>query len=258
MSVHDVIDVVSGSTPSGGPAGPVAPSVRTVHQRGRAPGWHRLGRHALHMVLALGVVTVCALAVLPAFGAGFLVVTSGSMAPYAETGDAIMVVEVVPETIAPGDVITFRPLAGGGLVTHRVLSLHDVKGALHYRTQGDANGAPDVDLAPATGIVGRSQLVLPQVGRVLLWLRGRLGQLTVFVLPAVVILVGEIRRVVASRRSGNRGGSAGLQGVSMMATALLVVWAAGWAVTSQPAHTWARFTDTDAAVTSELSTAASF
>ncbi|MDA3016382.1 MAG: S26 family signal peptidase, partial [Actinomycetota bacterium] len=60
----------------------------------------------------LGLVVTVIIAVLTAqvmFGSTVLAVTSGSMAPALQVGDAIVTSEVDPSTIDVGDVIIFRP-----------------------------------------------------------------------------------------------------------------------------------------------------
>lgn len=131
----------------------------------------RLIRGAVRIALALvvGGITMglAAVALLPSFGARSMVVTSGSMEPTINTGGLVIVEEVDPERIEVGDVITFNGYSGEGMTTHRVLSRNVVAGRLHFQTQGDANDTPDVDLAPAEGVVGRSALDVPYAGRIL-------------------------------------------------------------------------------------------
>ena len=56
-------------------------------------------------------------------------------------------------------VITFQPINGTGLVTHRIASLHTLPDAngqptAYVRTRGDANDVYDPDLTPVANIVG--------------------------------------------------------------------------------------------------------
>lgn len=148
----------------------------------------RLVRWTLLTLLALVAVGVTALAALPVFGASLLIVTSGSMEPSIATGDGVVLVEASPGDIRPGDVISYQSYGAEHLTTHRVLSRHDVDGRLHFRTQGDANDAPDPDLAPADGVVGRVVFRLPGAGRVLLALPSARAQM--LVLAGVGALIG--------------------------------------------------------------------
>ncbi len=128
----------------------------------------RGGAAALGLALvALLAVTLGALAV-KSTGHQLLVVTSGSMEPYFSAGDALVVDrldDAERAAVRVGDVVTFRPLSGGGLVTHRVAALRIVDGVPFVQTRGDANPVSDPDLAPLSNLVAHTQVVLPEAGR---------------------------------------------------------------------------------------------
>jgi signal peptidase len=147
-----------------------------------------------------------AIAALPAIGAQLLVVTSGSMAPAISAGDAVIVVETAPGDLDAGDIIAFRGYGRDRLTTHRVISRHDVGGRLHFRIQGDANAAPDPDLAPAEGVVGEAVVTLPGLGPWLLALTRPVPRLLLVVGPAVVVL--QIRDLVVAQPGERRAGPA--------------------------------------------------
>lgn len=113
-----------------------------------------------------------AIALLPNVGARAMIVTSGSMEPTIDVGGLAIVEEIDPATIAVGDVITYRGYTTEGLTTHRVIDRKFVNGRLHFRTQGDANDTPDVDLAPAEGVAGKVRFDVPHAGRALHGLSG--------------------------------------------------------------------------------------
>jgi signal peptidase len=137
----------------------------------------RLAAGLATVLVAALAVAILALSALPLVGGGLLVITSGSMSPAIATGDAVVLRDTPPSDIEPGDVIAYEGYGNDGLVTHRVLSRHDVDGRVHFRTQGDANAQPDADLAPAAGMVGEVGLVLPEAGWLLSMLTGRAAQL---------------------------------------------------------------------------------
>lgn len=162
--------------------------------------WWLLG--ATVALLALGI---AGLAALPAVGANLLVITSGSMAPAIATGDAVIVVDTLPAEVEAGDVIAFHGYTSDGLTTHRVVSRHDVDGRLHFRTKGDANATPDVNLAPADGMAGEVLLTLPRAGRPLLLLAGPTARMLLLVVPAVVLAAVQARDLLRGRRARRRG-----------------------------------------------------
>lgn len=131
---------------------------------------------ALRVTIALAGIALTvgmgAVALLPQVGARAMIVTSGSMEPTINVGGLVIVEETDPEHITVGDVITFNGYSGEGLTTHRVIDRRIVGDRLHFRTQGDANDTPDVDLAPAEGVVGRVRADIPYAG----WVLAELGR----------------------------------------------------------------------------------
>lgn len=119
----------------------------------------------------LGVVVAVIIAVLAAqvmFGSSVLAVTSGSMAPALQVGDAIVTTEVDPSTIDVGDVIIFRPNEESAVVvTHRVNAIAvGAHGDQVFVTAGDANRSPDREPVGSDDVLARQALRIPAAGRV--------------------------------------------------------------------------------------------
>ena len=186
---------------------PVAPDPQPVPLPALAPARRRRGRvraiaGTLGLLLVVPVVLgMVALASLPSFDMRLLVVMSGSMEPTIDTGDAVVVRTADPATVAVGDVITYRGYGTDRLTTHRVIDVRDVDGDRHFRTQGDANGSPDPNLAPAGGVVGRVVLRLPRFGWVALQLQRPQVRLVALALPAALVAVGAVRDLRAALRT---------------------------------------------------------
>lgn len=161
----------------------------------------RLARAAGTTILVVLAAVLFAIAFAPHFGFRATVLTSGSMSPTVPTGGMIAVEEVDPADIGVGDVITFHGYAEDRLVTHRVISIHDVDGELHFRTQGDGNEFPDGDLAPAAGVVGRMRWDLTLLGPLLSWLVSSRATMVLPGLAGLWMAVGEVRQLRRSRRS---------------------------------------------------------
>ena len=176
------------------------------------------------------------------FGLRVFVVTSGSMVPLAQTGDAILLREVAPDDVHVGDVITFRPLREGGVRTHRVVSLHEVEGAgLHFRTKGDANDEPDANLVPAANVLGRVVKVVPRIGRQYLWATTPAGRLVLVGIPATLLIVRELWWLAAPRSVIVRRRVRRARGRSRARVATLTIAAVAGAGIAGP--TAARFVD---------------
>jgi signal peptidase len=133
-----------------------------------------------------------------------MAVTSGSMQPNIAVGSLLIVHTVDPAAVQVGDVITYAGYTARNLTTHRVLSRRYVAGQLHFQTQGDANDTPDVDLAPAAGVVGRATLDVPYVGRTLSALTHPQTRMIVLGVPAAWMIVVHARTLQTLLRSRGR------------------------------------------------------
>lgn len=114
------------------------------------------------------------------FGYSQYIVTSGSMEPEFSAGDMVLVKS--EDAYNLGDIVTFTD-ADGSVVTHRITG--SVEGM--FITKGDANNIEDADLLAPENIIGKLQLVLPQVGNAMLFLRTPLGILCLLAVGLLII-----------------------------------------------------------------------
>lgn len=148
------------------------------------------------------VLFLAATAVGPRFGWHVTMVGGGSMEPAIATGSAAVVQPVNAQNIAVGDVISFAPPSAPAAATiHRVVDVIAEDGALLFRTQGDANNAPDPYLVPAQNVKGRVMLAVPYVGYVLNGIGTPLGRSLLFGIPALFLIVYELRNISAEVRA---------------------------------------------------------
>jgi signal peptidase len=111
----------------------------------------------------------------PHFGWRVDAVLSGSMEPHLKTGALVLTRSVEPETVAVGDIITFRPTTNGkNLITHRVIGIGQ-SSSLFFETKGDANEDPDPFTVPARNLVGKISFNAPYWGYVTEFLKTPLG-----------------------------------------------------------------------------------
>ncbi len=163
-------------------------------------------------------VAVLAIAAVPAiFGFKTMVVTSGSMAPAIEAGDAALIRPIRPEEVQAGDVVTFAGWnSARGTTTHRVVAIKEIAGTLYFQTRGDANNTADPDLVPAAAAVGTVEFVIPRAGFVLQFTTSGSGRLLLVVLPLALILVAEmtgiVRNTARSRRADGPEPGSGASG----------------------------------------------
>lgn len=211
----------------------------------RRAGWLRTSvRIVSNLVMLVMVAGFTLVAVLPATGARAMIVLSGSMEPLLSAGDAAIITDVPSADLEVGDVITFHGIGEDKrLTTHRIIDRVELPSGLHFQTQGDANSSPDVDLAPAGGVVGRYDGRIPYGGRALLLLSRPEAKIVLVAVPALLILMGELRTLVAAAmsRRGERT-EAATRPVVMTVAMLLLAAALGVAATMA---TMAVMTDAD-------------
>jgi signal peptidase I len=153
------------STPSRVRLAPVLRPLRVV----RAPL-----RFGALVVTGFAIGIALALAIPLAFHARPLVVLSGSMEPALGTGDVAVVRSIAPIEARPGDIVTFRdPDDPERLITHRVRSMRAEGDAVQFVTRGDVNNASEHWRVKASGEIGRVVYRIPELGRVLVYLRSK-------------------------------------------------------------------------------------
>lgn len=136
----------------------------------------------------------------------FLIVRSGSMRPAIDTG-SLVVVKPEPD-YGPGDIITFR-VEQGKTVTHRVVEKTGENGQTLFITKGDANQNADSDRARLSQVQGRVWFSLPRAGYLVDTARTPWGFALVIVLPALLVIGDELRKIwlelkkMRRRRSNN-------------------------------------------------------
>ncbi|WP_449385831.1 signal peptidase I [Cellulomonas soli] len=153
-----------------------------------------------------------------------LIVTSGSMAPMFEAGDAVVLRRITdPSQLKVGQVVSFWPVGSQSLVTHRVVELHmlpqleadpldptrsvpllddagDVVENPYIVTKGDANPLRDPNATPLTRVRGVVLAVHEGWGWVLQWAGSARGRATMLVPPLLALATLEIMAVVGARR----------------------------------------------------------
>ena len=113
------------------------------------------------------------------------VATSGSMEPAIPVNSICFVNERTEfPDIQPGDVITFR-MGEDMLVTHRVIEVR----AGSLITRGDANNTEDAAPVTATNYIGKTVIILPKLGRILILLRTPVGIITAVALILTLLVI---------------------------------------------------------------------
>lgn len=137
------------------------------------------------LIIIAVIVSAVLLTVPRFFGLSVYHVESGSMAPALPVGSLIYVKKVEPESIQPGDIITF--VLEGSTITHRVVENRFVEGELV--TKGDANEQEDIHLVPYANIVGKVSSHLPVLSKLLVVYSTGLGKFYVLLVAACGVLL---------------------------------------------------------------------
>lgn len=157
------------------------------------------------LVLAIGAAAMMAFAarrsqdgIPTVMGRKVLAIISGSMQPAIHTGDVIIVRPLGPGQVPnDGDIITFRSKDKPDmLITHRVVGTVKINGEPRaFLTKGDANDSLDLSAVALEQVIGRYAWRVPYFGYVANFLRRPPGILLFVILPGVVLIGLELRKL---------------------------------------------------------------
>jgi signal peptidase len=129
-------------------------------------------------------------------GPKILAVLSGSMEPAIHTGSVVVIKPESQYNI--NDVVTFgKDTKKDVPTTHRIVSSRVQDGVMVFKTQGDANNAPDSTEIRQSDIHGKVLFSVPLVGYIIDFVRQPIGLVLVIVLPAIFIVYDEVRKIMA-------------------------------------------------------------
>jgi signal peptidase I len=154
-----------------------------------------------YWVLATALVVIALLTLSSALGwptqIQIFVVQSGSMEPAIRVGSLVLVQPKHEYHI--GDVITARveqTVADESLtVTHRIIDVEEIDGAIAYTTQGDANNTPDADKRPHNSVIGKVTFSIPYLGYPIAYAKTQTGFIILIVIPATIIVYNELATI---------------------------------------------------------------
>lgn len=148
----------------------------------------RLYRWFIGIMEVVAILLACAIVLPQIFGVKCFAVTSASMTPAYPVGCIVYCMPVEPETIEPGDVISFR--MGKTTATHRVVAADRTERM--FTTKGDANNTPDGAPVAYSRVIGKVVFSLPLLGNLTIWLTPR--RLLILLIPLTVLLVLPVGR----------------------------------------------------------------
>ena len=155
----------------------------------------------LTAVFAMGILLVTS--VIGIGGIQVKIVQSGSMEPAIPVG-SIVVIKPSADYNA-GDVITFGEDTREKVpTTHRIIDERIVSGEARYVTKGDANEERDAQEVRHREVIGKVLVSAPYVGFVLDFARKPLGFALLIGVPAAMIVVDEVSKIVTEVRRMRR------------------------------------------------------
>jgi signal peptidase len=163
-----------------------------------------VGRFGLYALTSFVVAMVLAISVGPRFlPYQTFVVLSASMAPRIAVGSVIVAVPVDRSDIAVDDVITYQRVEEPDLpVTHRIVALRAIPGALVARTKGDANEVADPWEVQLGQTVLRVAVAIPFAGYVLYFSQTTVGRVVTIGVPlAALAAIGTCDLLAVRRRT---------------------------------------------------------
>ena len=128
-------------------------------------------------------------------------IVSGSMESEYSVGDLIYVKEVDPETVKPGDVITFVLNEDLVVATHRVVRVDAEK--QRFYTKGDANETEDSAPVHFNNLVGIPQFAIPGLGYVSDFIQHPPGMYITIAAVAILVILAFAPDIAKKRAAAN-------------------------------------------------------
>lgn len=141
------------------------------------------------------------------FGVDIYGVLTGSMEPTYPVGSLIYVKKVDPNQLRVQDVITFS-LTSNTVVTHRIVEVvpdETNPRLVRFRTQGDANNAPDASLVSPSNIIGKVVFGIPYLGHIANYVQHPPGTYVAIFLSLVLIVIVFVTDSATSSKKGKEG-----------------------------------------------------
>ena len=139
------------------------------------------------------------------FGYRAYIVLSDSMsATDFDAGDLILVKQVDPNTLQPGDIIAYTSQNSenyGETVTHKIRSLTvNDNGEPGFITYGTTTNTDDAAVVTFPFVLGKYEMVLPKVGSFFQFLRSTTGYILCILIPFLILILHQGLNCVAAFR----------------------------------------------------------
>jgi signal peptidase len=127
---------------------------------------------------------------LPAAEHPVYIVAGPSMGEALPVGSAVVLDQVAPDDLVPGDIVTLQSGPQRAVFTHRIVRIVERDGATWIETRGDANPTADPSITPASAVVGRVAVAIPEAGYVLMLLSTIQGVVLILAVGGLLLALG--------------------------------------------------------------------
>lgn len=143
------------------------------------------------LILAVGIIMLVTFS--PVKKYQLLRVMSGSMEPAIKTGSIVFVGKANVSKLEAGDIVNYKSKNDPNVtITHRLVKIEETDGKKLFMTKGDANNTPDTDQVAESQISGKVVFTLPYLGFLSSWLKKPHGLVLLVIVPAILVIVGEM------------------------------------------------------------------
>lgn len=163
---------------------------------------HWAGRITAGLVIMVALAALLVAVLVPRIaGATPYTILTGSMRPHLPPGTLVVVRPTAPSDIRIGDIVTYQIHSGDPtVVTHRVVAEGvTLRGAEVFRTEGDANTAPDPGWVRPVQLKGKLWYAVPWLGYVSQLLTRSQHQWVVYLVATALVGYGAAMFTGAAR-----------------------------------------------------------
>jgi signal peptidase len=162
-------------------------------------------RQAILILLTISLVSFLLLILLPRatiFGVRTRIFMGESMEPTLQSGSLVFDRQADPNTLAVGDMISFRQRGSEYATIHRIVGRTQIAGQIWFTTKGDANPVNDTQMVGPEVQVHTPLVVIPHLGYLLMVTGPVLTASPLFILGGTALHSRVRRWLPASIRTG--------------------------------------------------------
>lgn len=118
-------------------------------------------------------------------------IVSGSMEPTLNVNDVVVVQKIRPFELQKGDIITFEQ--DGRIISHRIVDITKEKGIIKFKTKGDNNQIPDLDLIEEGQVYGKVLFKIEKIGEAISYIQNARGFINIAIFIIIIFILVSLR-----------------------------------------------------------------